>query len=83
MSNFNTQDIVLATYLVVNGVTLIEIIPVSERFSAFIFEEPPQALIMKWLAGSPYEKSIVQTYRHLVKDSWEAQNREFPKGGGR
>jgi hypothetical protein len=72
-NQFSTQDINLAAYLHANGVILLSIEPLDSFHSSFIFEQPPQELLDYWLSGATIEKQVINSYRHLVKDSRNAQ----------
>jgi len=75
MEYFNTDDIVLATYLVLRSVPLVEIAPINEKFSRFIFQDPPPSVLREFLSGNTYERKIVDAYRHLVRDAYLAQQK--------
>ncbi|MHA1287170.1 MAG: hypothetical protein ACTSPB_07160 [Candidatus Thorarchaeota archaeon] len=73
MTQFITDDIQLASYLCSKGVILIGIQPLDRFHSKFIFEKPPKELLDYWLSGASSEKSLINAYRHLLKDSRQVQ----------
>ena len=80
-NKFETEDINLASYLHSNQVQLLEIIPLSEFASKFIFERPDTVLLNNWLSGRLPEKLAIDSYRHLLRDAKEKQRARF--GGAR
>jgi len=78
---FSTEDIQLASYLCAKGIILQEIRPLDKWRSLFIFEEKPSRdLLNYWLTEASYERSLINAYRHLVRDSKKIQVQKF---GGR
>ena len=77
---FQTQDINLAAYLSFNNVTLIRIEAIDPRKSIFVFEQPPQSLLDKWLTGDT-PAGIIDAYRHLLRQAKQSQDELV--GGGR
>lgn len=82
-SNFETLDIGLAAFLRVNEIELVEIIPLTNYQSKFVFRRPPQDLLDRWLSGEAVAsvKQTINTYRHLIRESKTRQQAML--GGGR
>jgi hypothetical protein len=72
---FSTEDINLASFLVAKNIILVEIRPLDKFHCSFVFEKPPKDLLDYWLTGGAFERKLISTYRHLVRDAREIQGR--------
>lgn len=73
-NNFQTTDINLAAWLHFNNVPLISVEAIDLRKSNFVFEQPPQVLLDKWLAGNT-PAGIIDAYRHLLRQAKVEQDK--------
>jgi len=74
-NKFETADIILAAYLKVNEIALIEVIPISGYQSKFVFAKPPQDLLLAWLGGLVLAdvRQTINSYRHLLREAKKSQ----------
>lgn len=68
---FETQDIQFASFLIVNRITLLKMIPLSRYQTIYVFEKPSQDILDKWLLDDEQFKTrhLLNTYRHLLAES--------------
>ena len=73
-NNFSTSDIGLVTWLRSSGVPLLQIIPLGQYYSTFVFAKPSQDLLDQWLRGSASAsvRVVIAEYRHTIRESREA-----------
>ena len=74
-NRFTTEDINLAAFLHAKNIILLDIQPVDKFHCSFVFEQPPKALLDYWLSKAAFERKIISSYRHLIRDARVVQDR--------